>query len=119
MYRSAGEVWQGLAKNATEGMAAPARIPVFTVLLFGGHVLPFLLLAVNPHSVILAVAVMMAWLPRLLSALKFRQPLDSAILHPAGVTVLLAVQWYAWLRSVLHRPSSWKGRAYASGAPEV
>jgi hypothetical protein len=33
MYHNASEVWQGLAKNATEGMAAPARILPFTFLL--------------------------------------------------------------------------------------
>ena len=26
MYRNAGEVWRGLAKNATEGLAAPGKI---------------------------------------------------------------------------------------------
>ena len=30
MYHNAGEVWRGLAKNATEGMAAPSRILPFT-----------------------------------------------------------------------------------------
>ncbi|HJZ56026.1 MAG TPA: glycosyltransferase family 2 protein, partial [Gemmataceae bacterium] len=44
MYRSARGVWFGLAKNAREGMAATAQIPVWTALLFCGHVLPFLLL---------------------------------------------------------------------------
>jgi len=32
MYRGAAEVWRGLAKNATEGMATLGRIPVFTLL---------------------------------------------------------------------------------------
>ncbi len=43
MYHNASEVWQGLAKNATEGMASPARILPFTFLLFCGQILPFLL----------------------------------------------------------------------------
>ena len=46
MYRSAGEVWSGLSKNATEGMAAPARILPFSFLLFFGQVIPLLLLFV-------------------------------------------------------------------------
>ena len=40
MYHNASEVWRGLAKNATEGMAAPARILPFTFLLFCGQILP-------------------------------------------------------------------------------
>ncbi len=36
MYRSASEVWRGLSKNATEGIATPARIAPFTLLLAGG-----------------------------------------------------------------------------------
>ena len=55
MYRSAGEVWRGLAKNATEGIAAPARILPISALLFLGQVAPFLLLAwllfSNSHGV--------------------------------------------------------------------
>ena len=37
-------LWSGFLKNATEGMAKPVALPVWTVLLFGGHVLPWLLL---------------------------------------------------------------------------
>ena len=46
MYRGGREVWQGFAKNATEGMAKPLALPVWTLLLGGGHVLPFLALLV-------------------------------------------------------------------------
>ncbi len=45
MYQSGSEVWRGLAKNATEGMAAPAVIVPATLLLLGGQVVPVLLLA--------------------------------------------------------------------------
>ena len=41
MYRSAGEVWSGLAKNATEGLGAPVRIVPVTLLLLLGQVVPF------------------------------------------------------------------------------
>ncbi|MEM0897855.1 MAG: glycosyltransferase family 2 protein, partial [Verrucomicrobiota bacterium] len=44
MYRDFSGVWRGLGKNATEGIAAPGLIFPFSVLLFGGHVLPWLLL---------------------------------------------------------------------------
>ncbi len=124
MYCGASEVWHGLSKNATEGMAAPARILPFSFLLFCGQVLPFLLtlsLVVAPasygrygRSFILA-ALAASFMPRLLSVWKYRQPLISALLHPLGVTILLALQWYALLRKIAGLRVTWKERAYRVG----
>jgi glycosyltransferase involved in cell wall biosynthesis len=47
MYRSAGAVWNGFAKNAREGLGGPVTIWIWTVLLAGGHLLPWVLLAVS------------------------------------------------------------------------
>ena len=44
MYRSAAEVWNGLAKNAGEGLASPRLIVPMTVILLGGQVLPLVLI---------------------------------------------------------------------------
>ena len=33
----------------------------------------------------------------------------GAILHPLGILILLAIQWFAFLRNALGRPSTWKG----------
>jgi glycosyltransferase involved in cell wall biosynthesis len=124
MYRSASEVWQGLAKNATEGMAAPARILPFTFLLFCGQILPFLLalslwIAPGLYSgrtrSLIFLAMAASFLPRLLSVWRYRQPLLSACLHPLGVTVLLALQWYALLRKLAGLQATWKERAYRAG----
>jgi glycosyltransferase involved in cell wall biosynthesis len=124
MYHNASEVWHGLSKNATEGMAAPARILPFSFLLFCGQVLPFLLtlsLVLAPasygrygRSFILA-ALAASLLPRLLSVWRYRQPLLSALLHPLGVTILLALQWYALLRKIAGQRVTWKERAYRVG----
>ena len=113
MYHNAREVWLGLAKNATEGLAAPGRIVPVTLLLIGGQVLPFLLL---PWSVWAWVPILAAWYPRFASIRRFRQPVSSALLHPLGVTVLLLLQWYALLRSMLGKPAGWKGRTYIQNA---
>ena len=45
MYDSTGAVWNGLAKNATEGIATPARIAPFTVMLVLGQIFPVFLAA--------------------------------------------------------------------------
>jgi len=119
MYRTNGEVWRGLGKNATEGLAAPGTILPMSVLLFGGQVLPFLLIPVlaqmNAFAVAAAtLAMMLAWLPRLIAVVRFRQPLGSALLHPVGVLALLVIQWFALARQLAGKPAVWKGRSYGA-----
>ena len=139
MYRSASEVWFGLAKNATEGIASPGRIFPISLTLVLGQVLPFLVLllvigelvvyapilyhhmfifGVRPmfwlFALCWAVALLSAWLPRVLAVKRFRQDWRGALLHPLGILLLLAVQWYALMRKVLRRPVSWRSRAYVS-----
>ncbi len=122
MYRNAAQVWQGLAKNATEGIAAPVRILPISLLLVLGQVVPFVLAAMllAGHSVqaevavFVAVAVGSAWVPRLLAVRRFKQDWRSAALHPVGIVMLLAVQWYALTRKLTGGAVSWKDRAYAS-----
>jgi hypothetical protein len=124
MYHNASEVWRGLAKNATEGMAAPARILPFTFLIFCGQILPLLLafwLWTAPGSYserarsLIFIALAASFLPRLLSVWRYRQPLLSACLHPLGVTVLLALQWHALARKLAGQQVTWKERAYPVG----
>ena len=120
MYHNATEVWRGLTKNATEGMAAPVRILPFTLLLFCGQILPLLLLVIPAsysaleHSLIL-VAVAASFLPRLFSVWKYRQPVASALLHPLGVALLLVLQWYSLLGKMAGQRVTWKERAYRMG----
>jgi hypothetical protein len=139
MYDSASAVWMGLAKNATEGLGAPARIVPLTIVLLLGQVLPLIaatlwlafclsnqLIGVTFDdplmaaivSVLLALAVVASYLPRLLAVRRFKQPLLSALLHPVGVLLLLIVQWYALTKQFLGRPVAWRARAYASGTGE-
>ena len=46
MYDNPRALWRGFLKNATEGMAKPVALPIWTVLLAGGHLLPWLTLAI-------------------------------------------------------------------------
>lgn len=122
MYRGWREVWSGFTKNATEGMATPAALPVWTFLLFGGHVLPWILLGWAALAPLPGAAVVMAGLAaaagllfRLLLVVRFRQSVAGAILHPVGILIMLAIQWAALLRARHGRPSEWRGRAYPAG----
>ncbi len=111
MYSSAAQLWEGLGKNATEGMAKPGAIFVWSLLLAGGHVLPLLLVLTAPSTAAVAALVLSIGL-RLVLAARFRQPELSAVLHPFGVVALLVVQWAALLRQLRGRPATWRGRTY-------
>lgn len=112
MYQNGAEVIAGLGKNATEGIAAPGTILPMTVLLAGGQLLPFLLLATPAPLAITLAASVLTLLPRFIAMRKFQQPLIGVLLHPLGVLVLLAIQWYAFFRRASGRPARWKTRSY-------
>lgn len=142
MYETAGATWNGLLKNATEGMAARGRILPFTLLLFFGSIAPLLLVACwaavmsvamtgaemsgdsawDGYAVavtaLLGAAACAAFLVRLIACRRFKQPLWSALLHPLGVTLLLLLQWQAWLRERLGTPVEWRARSYNTTSGE-
>jgi hypothetical protein len=115
MYRSASEVWQGFAKNADEGMAQPSLILPVTLLLLTGQVLPIAMLSFAVHLpttalVLIIISILCIYLPRLMMWMRFHQPLDGVLLHPLGVLVLLAIQWYALAVKLRGKSIAWKGR---------
>ncbi len=117
MYHNASQVWFGLAKNAGEGLGSPKLIVVWTMLLFTGHVLPFLLLAayswlITWEVIAVCAAIVLCYLPRFDAAIRFRQSWLGAVMHPVGVAVLLGIQWYALIRTVIGKPVGWKGRTH-------
>jgi hypothetical protein len=113
MYKNASQVWEGLTKNATEGMAKPAALPIWTVILAGGAVLPAHLMLIAPSPVAF-VALLCGITLRLILAARFRQPVVSALLHPLGIAALLVLQWAALLRAASGRKATWRGRAYTA-----
>ena len=118
MYSGFRELWFGLAKNAREGLAHPVAILPWTVLLLGGQVLPWLLLLssawLDRRAIGLSAAAALISIGiRFHSATRFRQSWLGALLHPIGVSMLLAIQWYSAVRGSLGPPIDWKGRAPA------
>ena len=117
MYHDASQVWFGLAKNAGEGLGSPKLIGVWTILLFTGHVLPFLLLAayswlITWERIAVCAAIVLCYLPRFDAAIRFRQSWLGAVMHPVGIAVLLGIQWYSLIRTVIGKPVGWKGRTH-------
>lgn len=111
MYTNAAQVWEGLCKNATEGMATSRALPIWSVILAGGQILPAVLMVLAPSwPAGLALGACMTF--RLLLAARFRQPWAAALLHPLGVAALLVVQWWSLIRAARGRPATWRGRAY-------
>ena len=121
MYTRSIDVWRGLGKNATEGIGSPATILPFTLLLAGGQILPVALVVAGLAAgwrgwpwwgiACAVVATGLSFLPRLLEAPRFRQSWASAIAHPVGIAVFLAIQWWALARRTLGLKTSWRGRS--------
>lgn len=124
MYRGFGEAWAGFSKNAREGMATPRGLPVWTLLLAGGHVLPWLLLLLALFGLGSGQATFLAFAAALVSlatrgaiTLVTREPAGTILLHPLTVLVALAIQWNSLLRGKGAGTPMWKGRSYPIGGP--
>lgn len=115
MYDHARDVVLGLAKNAHEGMAGPLAIWVWSSLLLGAALLPWPIAAASaPGSLAFAAsigAIGLGLATRVVLALRFRQSLLSAFLHPLGIAGLVTIQWYARWRRRSGRTLTWKNRA--------
>ncbi|WP_414472920.1 glycosyltransferase [Microvirga sp. M2] len=114
MYSRFEDAWNGFAKNAHEGMAKPVALPVWTALLFGGHVLPFLLLPFAPGWPI-ACAALLSLAARAMVTVATRESPVSIPFHPFTVLVSLALQWCVLLRIGRAGRTGWKGRLYPVG----
>ena len=118
MYDNWDDIWSGFTKNATEGMAKPVALPVWTVLLAGGHLMPWATLvlgwAADVETAVSTslIALAAVYLARAALALKVRQSPLSVLLHPVGVAVTLAIQWSALKAARRGERATWRGRAY-------
>lgn len=118
MYDNWADLWAGFKKNATEGMATPRALPVWTVLLGGGHVLPWLLLPLawlagaTVAAGLSAMAIAAVLVARTALRLRLGQPALSVVLHPVGVLITLAIQWSALRDARRGRRAVWRGRSY-------
>jgi glycosyltransferase involved in cell wall biosynthesis len=117
MYHNRREVVQGLLKNATEGIANPKLIGIFSVLLAGSAVLPILFLILSPllnasltTVILLSVSTGLSFVPRWLNARRFNQSRLGVLLHPLSVAWFLALQWQALIRAGLGLRVTWRGR---------
>jgi hypothetical protein len=117
MYRGYGQVVRGLLKNATEGIANKVLLIPFTILLGGAFVAPLVLLVLSLMgqwplwlTIVLSLATLLSFVPRVMAAGRFRQAWLGVILHPLSVAWFLSLQWRAWIEGMLGRRVAWRGR---------
>ncbi|NNF77481.1 MAG: glycosyltransferase [Rhizobiales bacterium] len=116
MYENLAGIWAGFMKNAHEGIATPIALPIWTVLLAGGHILPPVLVivafATGRDPAVAIAACLLTYSLRLLLALRYHQSLSGTLLHPLGVGFMLVLSWIALFRRMAGRTVSWRDRAY-------
>jgi hypothetical protein len=117
MYRSAAEVFRGLLKNASEGIASPRLIVPFSTILLGGSLVPWVALgaaATTGETIAAAVAfcaILVAHVPRTLAAIQFRQSWQGVVFHTPAVILFVLIQWIAFVNRLLGRQVAWRGRS--------
>ena len=117
MYRGFAQSWRGFVKNAYEGLGSIGTLLFFTIMHVVGHLTPWVILAASVAGVgwgramlgHAASAIALAYLTRVMLAVRFRQPWSAVLLHPVGVALMTAIQWTSlWVASRGRR--EWKGR---------
>ena len=133
MYSGLAETWNGLAKNAIEGVAHPRLIGVITIMLAGAHVIPLFLAAVlsltrsgTPltWSIVLSTLAL-SWTPRFVVASNFNSNAQrrevgwsGVVFHSVSIVLFLAIQWTALFRHLRGHESNWRGRSYTIKFPQ-
>jgi glycosyltransferase involved in cell wall biosynthesis len=122
MYRSARAVVDGFSKNLFEGTGGAAGVIGVFALYGSAFLLPWVALLASPWVANLwwpaVTGVAVGWTLRLLHVVRHGSTVGSALLHPVGVIVLLAIAARSWLwarRGTIH----WAGRIYPSRALRV
>jgi hypothetical protein len=122
-----------LAKSLTEGIGIEEHIVTFTTVLLLGQVLPVMVACwwlmkgvsliasggaiedptgLAMVSLLLLIALVASYAPRLVAARRFKQSMLSALLHPLEMLLMLMVQWLAFARTAIGRPVAWRAREY-------
>jgi hypothetical protein len=130
MFRTHGA---RLAKAATEGTGLEEHIVPFTLVLLLGQVMPaivacwWLLKGVTMIAsgsaiedptglamvtLLIAIALVASYAPRMFAAYRFKQSQVSAMLHPLEMLLMLMVLWLAFARTAIGRPVIWRAREY-------
>jgi chlorobactene glucosyltransferase len=118
MYRTAGEVWGGFAKNVLDALNAPLNwravlwAPLFAWLYACLFVLPFAHLASSQQWLLAAVEVVWLLLLRGVVVWRLKRPPEEIVTTPLAAWGVMALGVIALVRRLRNAPVVWKGRAY-------
>lgn len=119
MYTSFAEIWRGFQKNFYPAFRSPLVFSVFLVVHFLAFLFPFAAVFVTattwPWWLMATVCVLTA---RGVLALRFKQAMWTALIHPLAETLLIALGISSWWRCATRRGLEWKGRFYRSATQE-
>ncbi|HEX8354525.1 MAG TPA: glycosyltransferase [Pyrinomonadaceae bacterium] len=121
MYRSLAGIWRGFGKNFFPAFRGARSFWAFLALHLFVFLLPFALLpfaSTTAGGALTLAAAACVVATRFALALRFRHPWWSALLHPLGESVLLALGVSSWLSCKTGRGVEWKGRRYRAAGVE-
>jgi glycosyltransferase involved in cell wall biosynthesis len=125
MYHGWRETWRGFAKNAYEGIGSLGLLVFLTLLHAGGHaaawVIALLGLSLGWSPLIwgpAAAGCVLQIIQRAMIARRVGHAWSSVWLHPIGVILMTAVQWWSWWLQRTGR-RSWRGRVQGSQGPHA
>ncbi|MCP4191551.1 MAG: glycosyltransferase [Planctomycetaceae bacterium] len=121
MYHGWQQTWNGLEKNAYEGIANERLIVPFTLLMLLGYVAPtvvgvtwlFRSGTIPPMAMIGMAA---SYFPRVLAAFRFDRAWSATFLFPFAIVLFLILQWLALLKHFWGTQATWRGRAYPAAS---
>lgn len=117
MYRSLAEIWRGFQKNFFPAFRRARSFWAFLALHLFVCLLPFFLFfASGGGAWVFGVAALCVLAARVALALRFKHPWWSALVHPLGQIILIALGVSSWLRCRTGRGVVWKGRRYRESA---
>ncbi|MBL8991548.1 MAG: glycosyltransferase [Phycisphaerae bacterium] len=121
MYRGLAATWRGFAKNAYEGLGSLGLLVFLTIFNATAYLMPPAVLLLwgfgsdidRTAAAGAGIALAIALAHRFILAVRFRQSVASALLHPLGVALMTAIQWRSWYLALTGR-RTWRGRVHSA-----
>jgi chlorobactene glucosyltransferase len=122
MYQTISAMWEGFIKwmHSVATISSVALIALITAAMVF-YLIPFYWLWNELHMApapsewrfIIIFQIALIFIARWLVDSRFKEPLISTVLHPAGFSYLIAAVFYGFIQRLLGKSVSWKNRLYS------